>query len=238
MSHPYPGQNPSDGGDERYSSSGQYGYGQQNPYAQPSNPYQQPSPYAGYEQNPHRGPQPGKGMAITSLVFGIIALVLCLIPFVGFISIVGGLVAVVVGIIALVKKKPGRGMSIAGVIMGALGLIIAIIVTIVSIILINASVESVSEPRSVTYNVTTTGPAEVEYYDGKGTTTEQISGDWTEDINFTGPPLSTVTVTPADPADSSAEVSCQIIVNGETVAEQQSSGSGAAAICMGLAGGL
>lgn len=238
MSQQDPGQYPSDGGDDRSSSGGQYGYGQQNPYGQPSNPYQQPSPYAGYPQGPYRGPQPGKGMAITSLVFGIIAVVLCLIPFIGFISIIGGLVAVVVGIIALAKKKPGRGMSIAGVIMGALGLIIAIIVTVVSIMFINAGVESVSEPRSVTYTVSTNVPAEVEYFDGEGTSTEQISGDWTEEIDFTGPPLSTVAVTPADPAEGSAELSCRIEVNGETVAEQQASGSGAAAVCVGLAGGL
>lgn len=221
MSQQYPGQNPYDGGDERYS----------------PNPYQQPSPYTGYPQSPYRGPQPGRGMAITSLVFGIIAVVLCLIPFIGFISIVGGLVAVAVGIIALAKKKPGRGMSIAGVIMGGLGLIVAVIVTIVTLVLINAGVESMSEPRSVTYTVTTNVPAEVEYFDGEATTTEQISGDWTEEINFTGLPMSTLAVTPTDPGGG-AEISCQIEVNGETVAEQQGSGSDAAVICAGVAGGL
>ncbi|WP_051298741.1 DUF4190 domain-containing protein [Arthrobacter castelli] len=265
MSNQYPGQQPPDGGDGRPSSGGQYGYGQQNPYgqsgageqdpytqygqhqqnpfaqqnpyAQPANPYQQPGPY-GYPQSPYRGPQPSKGMAITSLVFGIVAVVLCLIPFVGFISIVGGLVAVVLGIIALVKKKPGRGMSIAGIIMGAVGAVIAVIITIVSIWAINAGMESMSEPRQVEYIVTTNGPAEVQYFDGDGTATEQITGDWTQQINFTGPPLSTVTVVPADSADGSAQVSCEIIVNGESVAEQQAGGSGAMAACTGLAGGL
>lgn len=69
----------------------------------------------------------GKGLAIASLVFGIIAFLTGLI----YVGGVLGLLAVVFGIIAL-KKRQGRGMAIAGIITGALG----ILGTIAAIILV------------------------------------------------------------------------------------------------------
>lgn len=244
MSNQYPGNNPSDDDNSAPQTAGnQYGYGQQQP--QPgahNNPYGRPDPYEqqayggpGYQQYPsQRGPQPGKGMAVTAMVLGIVAIVLCLIPFIGFISIIGGIAAVVIGIIALKKGKPGRGMSITGIVLGAIGAILAVIVTIVSIMLIGAGVESASEKRVVEYSATTSGEASVEYFDGDGDTTEQISGDWSEEITFTGPPLSALTVRAADSSDGSATVSCKVVVNAETVSENSASGAGATAICLGI----
>ncbi len=248
MSNQYPGGNPSDNDNSAPQTSGNndgYGgqqpqYGSHNdPYARPSDPYEQHYGGPAYQQYPsQRGPEPGKAMAITALVLGIVAVVLCLIPFIGFVSIVGGLAAVILGIIALVKKKPGKGMSIAGIIMGALGMIIAIIITALTFAFIGTGLEAVSEERVVEYSATTSGDASVEYFDGNADTTEQISGDWSEEITFTGPPLSTLTVQAADSSDSAAEVSCKVVVNGETVSENSASGAGATAICLGIDFGI
>ena len=63
-------------------------------------------------------PVPGKGLAITSLVLGILATL----SGIFFIGGLFGIAAIVLGIIAL-QKKVGKGMSIAGIITGALGIL-------------------------------------------------------------------------------------------------------------------
>lgn len=113
------------------------------PYQRPSgeNPGGYPPPPGGYPPPPGDYPpgqsawqqQPkGKGLAITALVFGIIALILCWTVVVG---IVAGLIAVIVGIIAWVKARRGTagggGMAIAGLVLGLLGLIAAIVLVAV-----------------------------------------------------------------------------------------------------------
>ena len=63
-------------------------------------------------------PVPGKGLAITSLVLGILATL----SGIFFIGGLFGIAAIVLGIIAL-QKKVGKGMSITGIITGALGIL-------------------------------------------------------------------------------------------------------------------
>ncbi|KAA8890534.1 DUF4190 domain-containing protein [Nocardia colli] len=108
----------------QYPPPGQYppppGYGQPPGGQQPGQP-------AYWQESPK-----GKGLAITALVLGIIALL-------SFWTLVGGYLfgafAVIFGIVALVKTRSGRaggaGMAITGLILGALGLIGAIVVTVV-----------------------------------------------------------------------------------------------------------
>ncbi|MFP3988158.1 DUF4190 domain-containing protein [Streptomyces sp. E11-3] len=87
----------------------------QSPYGQP--PYGQspygggwPAPYPGQQQHHHQQP-PMNGLAITSLVFGL----LCCLPVIGL----------VFGIVALsqIKKKGerGKGMAIAGITLSSIG---------------------------------------------------------------------------------------------------------------------
>lgn len=79
--------------------------------------------------------QMGKGMAIASMVCGIVSLVLfwswCL-------AIICAIVALVLGIIALVKKADGKGMAIAGVVTGGCGLLISGIIAIFALIALAA----------------------------------------------------------------------------------------------------
>lgn len=77
----------------------------------------------------------GNGMAIASLVLGIIGLVLGWIPFFGAVFIVGALVGLVLGIIYLVKAKDdntmtAKGLAIAGVILCGLSIIVSLLILI------------------------------------------------------------------------------------------------------------
>ncbi len=74
-------------------------------------------------------PQPqGKGIAIASLVVGIVSVALCLY---WFISIPAGIVAVVLGVIAR-GRGIGAGMALAGIITGALGFLFGLIIAVLT----------------------------------------------------------------------------------------------------------
>ncbi|MFC0582637.1 DUF4190 domain-containing protein [Micrococcoides hystricis] len=77
--------------------------------------------YAGYMGKPQ-----GTGLAITSLITGILSFLTSLFP---FLSALLGITAVITGGIGLAKKRH-KGLSMAGVILGALGLVINVAVSI------------------------------------------------------------------------------------------------------------
>jgi hypothetical protein len=71
-------------------------------------------------------PKPQKGMAIASMVCGILSVTICCGT--GLLAIV----AIVLGIISI--KKPGcKGMALAGIICGAIGLVFTVIYVIMSL---------------------------------------------------------------------------------------------------------
>lgn len=113
----------------------QPGWGQQPPPPPPPQqpPPQQwgapPPPQPGY--GPPQGyggpaPTPTNGLAVGSLIAGIIAF------FTGwiFIGIVIGIAAIVMGFLAM-KKPGGRGLAIGGIITGALGIVFGLIIVAV-----------------------------------------------------------------------------------------------------------
>ncbi|MFW0112148.1 DUF4190 domain-containing protein [Rothia sp. CCM 9416] len=137
------GQTSSDSyGQAQANAQGDTGYGSSQPqYGNTSAANQQQPNYSapgyGYSQYPAGGyptyaaaeTNKPKGLAIASMVLGII----------GFISgwaVIGGifaLVAIVLGIVALVKTKTGgggKGFAITGIVTGALGLLISILMLI------------------------------------------------------------------------------------------------------------
>ncbi|RDI61522.1 DUF4190 domain-containing protein [Nocardia pseudobrasiliensis] len=121
--YPPPGQTPPPG---------QYPYGQTPP---PGGQYPPPPP-GSYPPPPGQPwqEQKGRGLAITALVLGIIALLSCW-TIVG--GILFGLVGVIFGIIALVKSRRGTaaggGMAVAGLVLSLLGLIAAIVITAIGV---------------------------------------------------------------------------------------------------------
>lgn len=108
----------------------------QQPVAQPV--YQQPAAQPVYQQ-PVAQPvqvqpvvvinQPQRkstGMAIAGLVMGILTLVFCWVPFVGFIL---GLLGLIFSIVGIAKKDGGaKGAAIAGLVLTLIGAIVSIVV--------------------------------------------------------------------------------------------------------------
>jgi hypothetical protein len=88
-----------------------------NPYQNTGAAYTAPTQYAN-TGNVKKG---GSGLAIASLVCGIVSFACCYFSF--FVSIAG----LVTGIIALVKKHNGRGMAIAGIIISSLSILFYVI---------------------------------------------------------------------------------------------------------------
>jgi hypothetical protein len=72
---------------------------------------------------------PGKGMAITSLILGIVSVALCLY---WFIALPAGIVAVVLGVMAR-KRGVGAGLALAGIITGAIGAVLGLIIGILAL---------------------------------------------------------------------------------------------------------
>ncbi|WP_051704188.1 DUF4190 domain-containing protein [Glycomyces sp. NRRL B-16210] len=89
-----------------------YGAAPQLPPAAPGYPppYGAPGPYA---------PQPPKGLAVASMVLGIIAAALFCVPYVNFIC---GILAAIMGGVGLKKANTGqgggKGMAVAGLVLG------------------------------------------------------------------------------------------------------------------------
>lgn len=77
---------------------------------------------------------PSNGLAITSLVLGILT-------FSGFLFLTG-IPAIITGIMALRKGQPERGMSIAGIILGAIGTFISFLILLVLIFVIGIGIMS------------------------------------------------------------------------------------------------
>lgn len=66
-------------------------------------------------------PKKNNGMAITSLVLGIMSCILCFSP---MYSIITGLFGFILAIISLVQKRIGSGLATAGMITSVIGIIL------------------------------------------------------------------------------------------------------------------
>jgi hypothetical protein len=88
------------------------------PYYPPSHPYGTPPPGAPY---PYLQAPPTNGLAITSFVIGIVAIVLCWIP---IFDLVLSVPAFILGILGLSKANQtggsGKGLAISGLVLGAI----------------------------------------------------------------------------------------------------------------------
>ncbi len=104
------------------------GYVQPDPYATPAPAYA-PAPQPGYQYAYQ--PAPAKGLAITSMVLGIVAI---LTSFCWFLGLVSGIVAVITGHLAIRRQPHARGFAIAGLVTGYAGAAISLIVGIFAIV--------------------------------------------------------------------------------------------------------
>jgi hypothetical protein len=91
--------------------------------------------YANATEPSAPAPSGGSGLAVASLVCGIVSIVCCC---VAPLTSIGGLVT---GIITLVQKKKGKGMAVAGVVLSAAAFVIYLILAIIYFVFIFNSVD-------------------------------------------------------------------------------------------------
>ncbi len=88
----------------------------QPPIPPPPPGYPQQQPYPQQAPYPYSAPQPGNGLAVASMVLGIIGTVIGLIPLLAIISFVLGLLAVIFGPLGIRRANrgaSGKGMAVA-----------------------------------------------------------------------------------------------------------------------------
>lgn len=97
-----------------------------------------------YEQSPQQinTPSTKKGMAITSMVLGIVSIVIAIL---WFIAAPVAIAAVILGIISLVKKHGGKGMSITGIVTGAVTVFIIVPLILVTVLAYQGITERANE---------------------------------------------------------------------------------------------
>ena len=226
------------GGQAPYGQPGQqYGQpGQQ--YGQPGQQYGQPG-----QQSGAPGPQKSNVLAIVAVVLGGLAFLLSWIPFVNFLAIAFAIGGAVCGVIALVRRLGGKPLAITGVVLSAIAIIVSIAINAFLVSVASTATDELSKisetfsaqanaQHTVQYKITTSAPAEVSYSDANGSKTEQITANWDKEVKETGYGVfGYVTVT--TDFDTDADVSCQIIIDGQVVSEDAQSGKGAMASCSG-----
>ncbi|HNX65838.1 MAG TPA: hypothetical protein PKH02_03095 [Bacteroidales bacterium] len=68
----------------------------------------------------------GSGLAIGALITGIIAFLMAIIPCVGIMAVIPGVIAVVLGIIGLSRESNNRGMLVGGLVVGIIALMLSL----------------------------------------------------------------------------------------------------------------
>jgi len=72
-------------------------------------------------------PPQGNGFAVTSLVLGILAIVLCWVPVLNWLLAAAAIIFGAIGLSIANKRQSGKGMAIAGLICGVIGGIAAVV---------------------------------------------------------------------------------------------------------------
>lgn len=78
-------------------------------------------------------------LGVTSLVLGIIAIVIAFIPFLNIISLPTAVVAIVFGIITVIRTSVKKAFAISGIILSVLAIVIAFSITIFAINMLDKS---------------------------------------------------------------------------------------------------
>jgi hypothetical protein len=119
--------------------------------SQPGFPGQPPGfpPQPGFPQGYYQQPQiyaagqPSNGIGIAGGVCGIVAVVLCWIPFVDYVSVILGALAIIFGALGLRQANThggaGKGMAITGIVTG----IVAVVISLLFLAVIYTAVTSI-----------------------------------------------------------------------------------------------
>jgi hypothetical protein len=191
----------------------------------------------------------GNGFGVASLILGILALVGAFVPFLNYGSIFVAGIGVVLGVVGLVVKFRPRGTAIAGLILSALGLILAIVMVVIYTAVffgVSAVVAETKKAANVTHTVvyTLTGDSTdatatySTFTDGKSAQ-EQATGQklpFSKTITAKGGSdslsFNSFTLSGTNGADGT-DITCDISVDGKSIATQTSSGAYASVTCSG-----
>ncbi len=126
--NPYDNNNQSNDGNPDQQQNGQPGYQQYNQDPYQNNQYQ----YGQYQQYQTPDQPQSNGMAVGSLICGILGILLscCL----WYIAIPLAIAGLVLGILVVKNRKGGRNLAIAGIVLSSISIVLAIIVVICVII--------------------------------------------------------------------------------------------------------
>ncbi|MDQ0092311.1 DUF308 domain-containing protein [Paeniglutamicibacter psychrophenolicus] len=203
-------------------------------YAQDQQPY--PGHYQGAypRQYPPQGyygtggypPPRTHGMTVFAMVTGIVAAVLSLIPFVGFVSFVLGPLAMVLGIVGIAKRISSRGFSITALVTGTFALLVSILYAV----LFSTMLSYFDNTQSFEFSANGTGEYQV---------TVAKTADPPETTSQHEPYAQTVEastlfggITATNPGGSDEDVSCRIHdMAGNLLVEDSQSGPHAVAVC-------
>ncbi|WFR83899.1 hypothetical protein [Arthrobacter sp. Y-9] len=198
----------------------------------------------GYGAPQYGGPPPAssgpKGLAIAALICGIASLVFAWIPVVNVVALVAGLAAIALGVVSLVKKFGGTVMAWFGAglgLVGVLGSILAMLAfaALTSIVDRPDPLKTYTDDRnkqvSVKYIVTTTTPTDVRWYTPTGTSEVNVSKDQTTEFTAQGKDSLRVSAISTDSQAKDAKVTCEILVDGTSMAKETGEGKNATASC-------
>lgn len=108
-----------------------------------------PTPPPAYAAAPPAPPAtPGKGMAITALILGIVALLGVAIPVLNVLSAILAVVGLILGIIALTKAT-SKGLPLSGVIVSGLALLLSLVFIVVYVAGFTNAVNDVRDDTSI-----------------------------------------------------------------------------------------
>lgn len=193
-----------------------------------------------------RDPRRSLALAVVALVLGALAFVFSFIPVVNVIAFVLALASLICAIVALIRKMGGKPMSIIGLILSVIAIISAVIVNVVVAAAVSTASTAISKSletysaqasakHAIQYKVTTNGAATVHYWTPDGSSQADVAAEWSKDVTSTGFTSALVTVTSSDYQNKDAAVSCEILIDGKSVAKHTGSGTAATASCTATA---
>jgi len=125
-----------------------YGGQQYQPPQYSGQQYQQP-PYGAPQYQPPKPKEPTNGLAVTSMVLGIISIVFCMLF---YFSIPCGIAGLIFGIVA--KKNPaGRGVRIAGVWTSVIGLFLGVLILVVILLSVGYYIDKGSYSFNIPFDL-------------------------------------------------------------------------------------
>lgn len=154
-----------------------------------------PTPPPAYAAAPPAA-TPGKGMAITALIIGIVALLGVAIPVLNVLSAILAVVGLILGIIALTKAT-AKGLPLSGVIVSGLALLLSLVFIVVYVAGFTNAVNDVRDDTSIVDDEQTEAEPEAPAESEQGTRENPAPLGTTIEITEFGEPIYELTMGPA-----------------------------------------